>query len=88
MTFKEYILNEAHSSKYFDEMINIAREYGCTVRENGVKHIVYAPASIVNKLNLPQEVRQRTCDKGEKGAHPLRKWLKNTLQIKDSRLNG
>ena len=48
-------------------------------------HIVYAPASIVNKLNLPQEVRQRTCDKG---AHPLRKWLKNTLQINDSRLDG
>jgi len=90
MTFKEYFLKESHTSKFFDEMIQVAKDHGCRVEENGVKFKVYASAELVKKLNLPRARNSdwRPCHKADEGAHPLRKWLKNVLKIKDSRLHG
>lgn len=90
LTFKEYVLKEAHSSKYFDELVDVAKDYGCTVKQQGDKFTIYASKERLKDLNLPagSGLGMRLCHRAEKGAHPLRKWLKNVLKIQDKRLQG
>ena len=90
LTFKEYVLKESHTSKYFDELVDIAKENGCTVKQQGDKFTICASKERLKTLNLPASsgLGMRLCHRAEKGAHPLRKWLKNILKIQDKRLQG
>ena len=90
MTFKEYVLKESHNSKFFDEMMDVARDHGCRVEQSKKGFNVYASKELIKKLNLPS-VRGgdwRPCHRAEEGGHPTRRWLKNVLKINDPRLHS
>lgn len=62
----------AHCSHGFAEMVEKAQQLGCTIIDKGNTLIVRPP----NK-----ELGQYTCHKGERGLHPLRRFLENTCKF-------
>jgi len=57
-----------HNSKFFDSLIDFAKRNGCRIDDKGVTVKVFPPNPAIQMLVL---------HRGEKAAHPLRRYLKN-----------
>jgi len=68
-----------HSYKEYGELIEIARQLGCAIKETTKGHILKAPESIAG--SLPFNMRMLTVDRGDKAIYPIKRWLKNYLKL-------
>jgi hypothetical protein len=61
-----------HSSKGFWEIVNKAKESGCIITEK---------SGTIKVVPLNKSLPIYTCHAGERGLHPLRRYLKNTCKL-------
>ena len=62
-----------HTSKEFWDMIDSAKELGCTVINN--KH------GAIKVIPPDKKLPMYTCHQGSGAIHPLRRYLKNTCKL-------